>query len=146
MIDLDEPETVIPLVENEPHLDVYDVKNTQTWEDGDLPPPVQNQTEEDDIGTEDAMESNGVRNGYQHFQVTQDSGWSWVVTLASHVICAMVGGLVYTGGVLLDDLQAEFDAPRSTVSLAASCMIGLYQMGGGHEVLFCFGLGFVVVS
>ncbi|GFN99369.1 monocarboxylate transporter [Plakobranchus ocellatus] len=77
----------------------------------------------------------------------RDGGRCWIVAFASHVICALVGGLVYTGGVFLDDLQAEFGEPKRTISLAASCQIGLYQMCGplASALVNKFGSGAVIV-
>ncbi|GFR91677.1 monocarboxylate transporter [Elysia marginata] len=84
---------------------------------------------------------------HHQVQTKKDVGWSWVVALAAHMTCSLVGGLVYTGGVLLDEFQSEFDQPRSTVSLAPSCQIGLYQIGGPLASLLTnrFGSRVVIV-
>lgn len=52
-------------------------------------------------------------------------GWGWIVMLASLCCNCIVDGIVFSSGILLDDIAKEFDITKAKVrSYTSSLLVG----------------------
>ena len=56
--------------------------------------------------------------------------WGWLVVLASFYCIAILDGVGYTTGILLDALLKDLGGGRAEVSLAGSLQVGVYCLSG----------------
>ena len=56
--------------------------------------------------------------------------WKWVVVLASFYCIAILDGVGYTTGILLDSLLQDLGGGRALMSLAGSLQVGVYCLSG----------------
>ena len=56
--------------------------------------------------------------------------WRWVVVLSSFYCIAVLDGVGYTTGILLDSLLKDLGGGRAELSLAASLQVGVYCLSG----------------
>ena len=56
--------------------------------------------------------------------------WRWVVVLSSFYCIAVLDGVGYTTGILLDSLLQDLGGGRASLSLAASLQVGVYCLSG----------------
>ena len=56
--------------------------------------------------------------------------WGWVVVVASFLNIAIIDGVGYTAGILLDSLLAELGGGRGGVAVAGSLQVGVYSLSG----------------
>ena len=59
-----------------------------------------------------------------------NESWGWVVVLASFYCIAILDGVGYTTGILLDALLQDLGGGRAEVSLAGSLQVGVYCLSG----------------
>ncbi|KAH8348274.1 hypothetical protein KR084_005958 [Drosophila pseudotakahashii] len=62
--------------------------------------------------------------------VPPDSGWAWVVMVASFLCCTVIDGIVFCSGLIQEQLMAEFGVSKAYVSLVSSLLSGCYLMAG----------------
>ena len=58
------------------------------------------------------------------------SYWGWVVVAASFFNIAVIDGVGYTAGILLDSLLQELGGGRGGVAVAGSLQVGVYSLSG----------------
>ena len=56
--------------------------------------------------------------------------WCWIVVLASFFNIAVIDGVGYTTGLLLDSLLADLGGGRGGVAVAGSLQVGVYSLSG----------------
>ena len=56
--------------------------------------------------------------------------WGWLVVLASFYCIAILDGVGYTTGILLDSLLQDLGGGRAKISLAGSLQVGVYCLSG----------------
>ena len=56
--------------------------------------------------------------------------WGWVVVVASFLNIAIIDGVGYSAGILLDSLLAELGGGRGGVAVAGSLQVGVYSLSG----------------
>ena len=56
--------------------------------------------------------------------------WRWVVVLSSFYCIAILDGVGYTTGILLDSLLQDLGGGRALMSLAGSLQVGVYCLSG----------------
>ena len=59
-----------------------------------------------------------------------DGGWGWVVVAASFMCNVMVDGIIFTSGMLFDDLVKDFGSSQFEVAWIASLLGGFYLLAG----------------
>lgn len=62
--------------------------------------------------------------------VPPDGGWGWVVMIASFFCNVIVDGIVMSAGMFKEDIEKEFNASSSAVSLVCSLLSGFYLIAG----------------
>ncbi|XP_044248906.1 monocarboxylate transporter 14 [Drosophila takahashii] len=62
--------------------------------------------------------------------VPPDSGWAWVVMVASFLCCTVIDGIVFCSALIQEQLMAEFGVSKAYVSLVSSLLSGCYLMAG----------------
>lgn len=62
--------------------------------------------------------------------VPPDGGWGWVIVAASFCCNIFVDGIVYSAGVLLEDIARTFGSSMATVSFVGSLLSGFYLIAG----------------
>ena len=66
--------------------------------------------------------------------------WGWLVVLASFLNIAIIDGVGYTAGILLDSLLEELGGGRGGVAVAGSLQVGVYSLSGplvGRLITWC---------
>ena len=63
-------------------------------------------------------------------RVGTDTGFAWVILFASFVCNFLVDGIAFSYGVFMNDVEAEFGAPKYVVALAGSLCVGVYLLVG----------------
>ena len=56
--------------------------------------------------------------------------WGWVVVLASFCNVAMIDGVGYTTGILLDSLLEDLGGGRASIAVVGSLQVGVYSFSG----------------
>ena len=65
--------------------------------------------------------------------VKPDSAWAWLVTLSCFIQRSLIGGLVFTFGILYVDLLKSFDSGEALVAgvgsvlTALTCGLGMFK-------------------
>lgn len=62
--------------------------------------------------------------------VPPDGGWSWMVLLGSVICMFFVDGLSFSFGVILSDIQADYNCSKTKISLAGSLIVGCTLISG----------------
>ena len=58
------------------------------------------------------------------------SWWGWVVVISSFYCIAILDGVGYTTGVMLDSLLSDLGGDRARISLVGSLQVGVYCLSG----------------
>lgn len=66
--------------------------------------------------------------------VPPDGGWGWVIVAASFCCNIFVDGIVYSSGVLLEDIAATFGSSMAKVSFVDSLLSGFYLIAGKNSI------------
>ena len=61
-----------------------------------------------------------------------DSGWAWVVLVASIVSSVTIDGICMSIGLVLSELVDQLGASKVQVSLLAAFLLGCYQIAGEY--------------
>jgi len=62
--------------------------------------------------------------------VRKDGGWGWCVVAASFLVHAIVGGIVYSGGIWQMIFVGYFQATRFQTAWLGSMLLSLTAFGG----------------
>ena len=63
-------------------------------------------------------------------QAQYPSWWGWVVVMSSFYCIAILDGVGYTTGVMLDSLLSDLGGGRAQISLVGSLQVGVYCLVG----------------
>nr|CAD7258269.1 unnamed protein product [Timema shepardi] len=78
--------------------------------------------------------------------VPPDGGWGWVIVTASFFCNLIVDGIIFTFGMFLKDIQREFGASKSKVTIVGSLLAGFYLMAGPFVSALANRYGFRLVT
>ncbi|KAK9498456.1 hypothetical protein O3M35_003091 [Rhynocoris fuscipes] len=78
-------------------------------------------------GTEDSPPPQTITT---YVAVPPDGGWGWVIVAASFVCNVIVDGIVFSFGVLLNDISEEFNISKPKCAIAGSLLSGFYLIAG----------------
>ncbi|XP_068145010.1 monocarboxylate transporter 14 isoform X2 [Drosophila tropicalis] len=78
--------------------------------------------------------------------VPPDSGWAWVVMVASFLCCTVIDGIVFCSPLLQDQWIAEFKVSKAYVSFVSSLLSGCYLMAGPFVSALANRFGFRPVT
>ena len=78
---------------------------------------------EDDV-TESGYETQTEPETDQE-EENQDNNWGWVVVLGSFYCVAIVGGVGYITGIIMDSLIQDLSSDITSVSLVGSLQVGI---------------------
>ncbi|XP_005177096.1 monocarboxylate transporter 10 [Musca domestica] len=87
-----------------------------------------------------------VDNATAAVVVPPDSGWAWVVMVASFLCCTIIDGIVFCSGFIQDDLIKEFNVSKFYVSFVSSLLSGCYLMAGPFVSAMANRFGFRPVT
>ncbi|XP_037945417.1 uncharacterized protein LOC119685961 [Teleopsis dalmanni] len=106
-----------------------------------------------------------IDNSTAEVVVPPDSGWAWVVMIASFLCCTVVDGIVFCSGLIQDYILKDFDVSKGYVAFVSSLLSGCYLMAGPFVsalanrfgfrpvtiagslfAAFCFGLSYYATS
>ena len=59
-----------------------------------------------------------------------DGGWAWVICFSCFAVQAILGGLVYSFGLLYIELLDHFQRPKGETALVLSIFQGVSLLGG----------------
>ncbi|XP_075168388.1 monocarboxylate transporter 9 [Haematobia irritans] len=95
---------------------------------------------------QDAEEFEDVDKSTAAVVVPPDSGWAWVVMVASFLCCTIIDGIVFCSGFIQDDLIKEFNVSKFYVSFVSSLLSGCYLMAGPFVSAMANRFGFRPVT
>lgn len=78
--------------------------------------------------------------------IPPDGGYGWVVLLLSFLAQLIVDGIIFSIGILLPLIGAEFNVSSAQVVLVGSIQIGCYFMGGAFSSALINSYGFRPVA
>lgn len=78
--------------------------------------------------------------------IPPDGGYGWLVLLFSFLAQLIVDGIVFSIGILLPFISAEFNVSSAQVVLVGSIQIGCYFMGGAFSSALINTYGFRPVA
>lgn len=88
----------------------------------------------------------GAETVTTYVTVPPDGGWGWVIVAASFCCNIFVDGIVYSAGVLLEDIAGTFGSSMATVSFVGSLLSGFYLIAGPFVSALANRYGFRVVT
>jgi len=62
--------------------------------------------------------------------VAPDGGWGWVVVFAAFYCNVVVDGIIYSFGMLMNDMVNTFHEPESKITVVGSLLNGFYLIAG----------------
>lgn len=78
--------------------------------------------------------------------VPPDSGWAWVVMVASFLCCTVIDGIVFCSAIIQNDLINEFHVSKFYVTFVSSLLSGCYLMAGPFVSALANRFGFRPVT
>lgn len=78
--------------------------------------------------------------------VPPDSGWAWVVMVASFLCCTVLDGIVFCSTFIQNDLIKEFEVTKGYAALVSSLLSGCYLMAGPFVSALANRFGFRPVA
>ena len=91
-------------------------------------------------------ESDEVDKSTAAVVIPPDSGWSWVVMIASFLCCTVIDGIVFCSGSLIPPLAEEFKVADGYVAFVSSLLSGCYLMAGPFVSALANRFGFRPVT
>lgn len=91
-------------------------------------------------------ESDEVDNSTAAVVIPPDSGWAWVVMVASFLCCTVIDGIVFCSGFLLPSLVREFEVSEGYCAFVSSLLSGCYLMAGPFVSALANRFGFRAVT
>ena len=67
------------------------------------------------------------------FSIHSTGGFGWVVVFASFMCNVIVDGIIFSFGILLPEISAEFNETKATTAWIGSLQTGLYLIVGNEE-------------
>lgn len=65
--------------------------------------------------------------------VPPDGGWGWVVVFAAFYCNVVVDGIIYSFGMLMQDMVISFGETESKVTIVGSVLSGFYLIAGNNK-------------
>lgn len=87
-----------------------------------------------------------VDNSTAAVVIPPDSGWAWVVMIASFLCCTVIDGIVFCSGLIQADLIKEFHVSKGYVAFVSSLLSGCYCMAGPFVSALANRFGFRPVT
>lgn len=78
--------------------------------------------------------------------IPPDSGWSWVILVASLLASIIIDGVIFSFGVITPEFVKQFGVSRSTVGWMGSLLISITLLVGPLASILCEKLNFRTVS
>lgn len=78
--------------------------------------------------------------------IPPDGGYGWLVLFLSFLAQLIVDGIIFSIGILLPLISAEFNVSSAQVVLVGSIQIGCYFMGGAFSSALINSYGFRPVA
>ncbi|KAH8404142.1 hypothetical protein KR215_010316 [Drosophila sulfurigaster] len=78
--------------------------------------------------------------------VPPDSGWAWVVMVASFLCCTVIDGIVFCSASIQEHLMKEFGVSKFYVTFVSSLLSGCYLMAGPFVSALANRFGFRPVT
>ncbi|XP_030373393.1 monocarboxylate transporter 4 [Scaptodrosophila lebanonensis] len=78
--------------------------------------------------------------------VPPDSGWAWVVMVASFLCCTVIDGIVFCSPLIQNQLQKEYGVSKGYVAFVSSLLSGFYLMAGPFVSALANRFGFRPVT
>ncbi|XP_037828324.1 monocarboxylate transporter 12 [Lucilia sericata] len=78
--------------------------------------------------------------------IPPDSGWAWVVMVASFLCCTVIDGIVFCSGLIQSSLIEEFQVSKGYVAFVSSLLSGCYLMAGPFVSALANRFGFRPVT
>ncbi|XP_002005401.2 monocarboxylate transporter 10 [Drosophila mojavensis] len=78
--------------------------------------------------------------------VPPDSGWAWVVMVASFLCCTVIDGIVFCSAIIQEELMKEFHVSKFYVTFVSSLLSGCYLMAGPFVSALANRFGFRPVT
>ncbi|KAH8415971.1 hypothetical protein KR222_005428 [Zaprionus bogoriensis] len=78
--------------------------------------------------------------------VPPDSGWAWVVMVASFLCCTVIDGIVFCSSAILADVKKDLGSTDTTVAFVSSLLSGCYLMAGPFVSALANRFGFRPVT
>uniref|UniRef100_A0A1B0AM52 Major facilitator superfamily (MFS) profile domain-containing protein n=1 Tax=Glossina palpalis gambiensis TaxID=67801 RepID=A0A1B0AM52_9MUSC len=116
-------------------------------------------TPNDEGATENLMNNKSHRDdkgeGEEEFDVDKstaavvvppDSGWAWVVMVASFFCCTVIDGIVFCSGLIQVSLIEEFQVSKGYVAFVSSLLSGCYLIAGPFVSALANRFGFRPVT
>lgn len=69
--------------------------------------------------------------------VPPDGGWAWMILVGSFVAFFFVNAISFSYGVILSDLQTEFECSTTIISLGGSLIVGCTLISGKAFYFVC---------
>lgn len=66
--------------------------------------------------------------------VPPDGGWGWVVVLAAFYCNIVVDGIIYSFGMLMNDMVNTFHETESKITIVGSLLNGFYLIAGNNNL------------
>ncbi|XP_059224981.1 uncharacterized protein LOC106089402 [Stomoxys calcitrans] len=95
---------------------------------------------------QDKEQFEDVDNSTAAVVVPPDSGWAWVVMVASFLCCTIIDGIVFCSAFIQDQLIQEFGVTKFYVSFVSSLLSGCYLMAGPFVSAMANRFGFRPVT
>lgn len=95
---------------------------------------------------QDKEQFEDVDNSTAAVVVPPDSGWAWVVMVASFLCCTIIDGIVFCSGLIQNKLVEEFHVSTLCVSFVSSLLSGCYLMAGPFVSALANRFGFRPVT
>lgn len=66
--------------------------------------------------------------------VPPDGGWGWVVVFAAFYCNIVVDGIIYSFGMLMNDMVNTFHETESKITIVGSLLNGFYLIAGNNLI------------
>lgn len=87
-----------------------------------------------------------VDNSTAEVVIPPDSGWSWVVMIASFLCCTVIDGIVFSSASIQKYLIEDFAVSKGYAALVSSLLSGFYLMAGPFVSALANRFGFRAVT
>lgn len=78
--------------------------------------------------------------------VPPDGGWGWVIVAASFMCNLLIDGIIFSGGMISNDIKEEFKISEGQVAPVNSLLAGFYLLAGPFVSALANKYGFRVVT
>lgn len=117
-------------------------RTTQSGENASTVPPGANQQ----LMAADDFDKSTVPASAAAVIVPPDSGWAWVVMVASFLCCTVIDGIVFCSALMQKSLIEEFQVSKGYIAFVSSLLSGCYLMAGPFVSALANRFGFRPVT